>query len=82
MISNSFPVPQDFIDKLRAQNFKTADEVLLEVEHIAVSFGFQTCKGNGDTIYIYLLCNRHGLPPPQRADKKKNKTSKKIGKRT
>ena len=51
-------------------NYASKEELLLKVEELAVSSGLQLSKSNGNTEYVYLLCNRNGK---NKQEKRKNK---------
>jgi len=61
-------------------NYASKEELLLKVEELAVSSGFQLSKSNGNTEYVYLLCNRNGKNKQDNKEKQKQKVSKKTGK--
>ena len=62
------------------KSFETSTELLLELDSIALSYGFKIKKSNGDKNYIYLKCSKSGQPAPDKPNKSTNKKSDKTSK--
>jgi len=68
----------EYITKFKKE-FDQLKDLLIEVDEIAVSSGFQVTKLNGSEKYVYLVCKRRGQPIPFHGEKKRDKKSNKIG---
>lgn len=74
----SFETPEQCIKELK-KTFSSKEQLLLEVDEIVTSHGFQVSKPNGSKDYIYLQCSRFGKIPINNNQKKIDKNSKKTG---
>ena len=72
-------IPEECITKLK-QSFQNLLQLTLEVDSIALAYGFKVKKSNGDKAYIYLSCSKSGNPPPEKSDKQRNRVSEKTSK--
>jgi len=73
-----FETPASCIEKLK-KGFLSKEELLLEIDDIVVSHGFQISKSNGNNEYIYLVCHRAGKSKEINVEKKLIKIQKRKG---